>query len=235
MPGKSPVPKKKAKQMVQALVLSRAKAPKRAKHRKSSKEEMYERRQMVMRLRLKGMPYKAIGKELGIGIMTVKRDLQSLKQDVSARVTKFDRDYALGECLQTYERIHQEAWQEYEGCSHGSSGRAQFLNLIRAAENDRVKVLMDVGMIGREAVKVEHNHKADEALAGITKDAQQLIAMALLKAQLSPAKEPIREVIEGSSGQGNKILDIPADMVTVVPPEDGGNGVKDHTGSSETE
>ena len=225
MPGKSPVPKKKPNKLAQALVLSRAKAPKKAKHRKSSKEEMYERRQMVMRLRLKGMPYKAIGKELGIGIMTVKRDLQTLKQDVSARVTKFDRDYALGECLQTYECIHQEAWQEYERCSHGSTGRAQFLNLIRAAENDRVKVLCDVGMIGREAIKVEHNHSADEALAGITKDAQQLIAMALLKAQLQPPKEPIREVIDGDNSYGNKLLDIPPEMVTIVPSEEGENGV----------
>jgi hypothetical protein len=143
---------------------------------------------------------------------------------VSARVSKFDSDFALGECLQTYERIHQEAWNEYESCSHGSSGRATFLNLIRAAENDRVKVLMDVGLIGREAVKVEHNHKADQALKGITKDAQQLIAMALLKAQLQPPKEPIREVVEGSNGSGQKLLDIPAEMVTVVPADEGGNG-----------
>jgi hypothetical protein len=224
MPGKSPVPKKKTKNMAQTLVLARAKSSKKTKRRKSSKEEMYERRQMVMRLRLKGMTYKAIGKELGIGTMTVKRDLYALREDVSARVSKFDRDFALGECLQTYERIHQEAWNEYESCSHGSSGRATFLNLIRAAENDRVKVLMDVGLIGREAVKVEHNHKADQALKGITKDAQQLIAMALLKAQLQPPKEPIREVVEGSNGSGQKLLDIPAEMVTVVPADEGGNG-----------
>jgi len=225
MPDKSPVPKKKPDKIVQGLVLSRGKLSKKGKLRKSSREEMEERRQMVMRLRLKGMPYKSIARKLGIGTMTVKRDLERLREDVAEKVTQFERDYALGECLQTYERIHQEAWDQYERCEHASDGRAKFLNLIRAAENDRVKVLMDVGLIGREAVKVTHEHEhraADNALKGITKDAQQLIAMALLKAQLQPAKEPIRESI---GGNGQKLLDIPPEMVTAVPkPKDGGNG-----------
>lgn len=230
MSGKCPVPKKKQlsakRQMARTLVASRVRASRKAKHRKSSKEEMYERRQLVMRMRLRGMTYKTIAKKLGVGTMTVRRDLAALRKDTAERVSKFDRDYALGECLDTYEAIHEEAWDQYHRCCDGSPARAQFLNIIRVAENDRVKVLMDVGMIGREAVKVEHNHKADEALRGITKDAQQLVAMALLKAQLQPPKEPIKEALtEGDNGQRRKLLDIPPEMVKTQSVDSSGNGV----------
>jgi len=196
---KTPVKKKK---LAQALVLSRKGAPKKAKHRKSSKEEMYERRQLVLRMRLRGKTYRQIAKELGVATMTVKRDLQLIKDQQASRVTQFERDKALGECLQTYELIHQEAWEQYHSAVVGSDNRVKFLNLIRAAENDRVKVLMDVGMIGRDAVRIEHehSHKADAVLAGLTKDAQQLIAMALLKAQLKPPGEPILELPETTGG-----------------------------------
>jgi predicted ArsR family transcriptional regulator len=159
---------------------------------------MYERRQMVMRKRLKGLTFRQIAKELGVGVMTVRRDLQSIKEHNAAKVSQFERDQQLGDSLQTYDLIHQEAWDQYHRCANGSEGRARFLNLIRAAESERVKVLMEVGLIGKAAVQVEHRHKADEALEGLTKDAQQLIAMALLKAQLRPPGEPVLELSGGN-------------------------------------
>lgn len=214
---KSPVKKKKD---AQALVLSRRGAPKNAKNRKSSQEEMYERRQMVLRLRLKGKTFREIAKELGVGTMTVRRDLQTIKEQTSSRVTQLERDQALGESLQTYELIHQEAWTQYYKSPEASESRVRFLNLIRAAENDRVKVLMDVGLIGREAVKVEHKHKADEVLAGLTKDAQQLIAMALLKAQLRPPGEPVLESMLDQPEAPRAALVAPEGVIDVVAEED---------------
>jgi transcriptional regulator len=199
---KSPVPKKK---FAKALVLSRRNAPARAKHRKSSQEEIYERRQMVMRLRLKGKTHREIAKELGVGTMTVRRDMQAIKEHVAAKVEDFEKDQALGESLHTYDLIHKEAWVEYNKCAHGSTQRVQFLNLIRAAENDRVKMLMDVGLISKNPVKVEHTHKSDEVLAGLTKDAQQLIAMALLKAQLRPPGEPVLDTLPGGNGESKAL------------------------------
>jgi hypothetical protein len=89
----------------------------------------------------------------------------------------------------------------------------QFLNLIRAAENDRVKMLMDVGLISKNPVKVEHTHKSDEVLAGLTKDAQQLIAMALLKAQLRPPGEPVLDLPPGGNGESGKALPAPREVI----------------------
>ena len=210
--AKTPVKKKK---LAQALVLSRRGSSKKAKHRKSSKEEVYERRQMVLRKRLKGLTFRNIAKELGVGVMTVRRDLQAIKERMADKVSKFEKDQALGECLQTYELIHQESWDQYHRCAHGSSQRVQFLNLIRAAEGDRIKTLMDVGLIGKAAVKVEHKHEADKVLAGLTKDAQSLIAMALLKAQLKPPGEPVLEI------QETEVKALPVRKVIDVEEEDG--------------
>jgi len=203
---KTPVKKKK---LAQALVLSRRGLSKKGKRRKSSKEEMSERQQLVMRGRLKGQTFRQIAKDLGVGVMTVRRDLQTVKEKVADRVSQFEKDQALGESLQTYELIHQEAWDQYHRCAHASEGRARFLNLIRAAENDRVKTLMDVGLIGKAAVQVEHKHKADEVLGELTKDAQQLIAMALLKAQLRPPGEPVLEIQEGA-----KVIEAKSEVVS---------------------
>lgn len=217
---KTPVPKKK---YAQGLVLSRRNSPVKAKRRKASSEEMYERRQMVMRLRLKGKTYREIAKELGIGTMTVRRDMQKIKEHVAHKVADFEKDQALGESLHTYELIHQEAWDQYYRSPNASTQRVQFLNLIRAAENDRVKMLMDVGLISKNPVKVEHTHKSDEVLAGLTKDAQQLIAMALLKAQLRPPGEPVLDTIPGGNGE-SKALPVPVREVIEAEVTHGGDG-----------
>jgi DNA-directed RNA polymerase specialized sigma24 family protein len=200
---KTPV---KKRNLARTLVASRKNASKKARNRKSSREEIYERRQLVLRYRIKGMTFKQISKELGVGVMTVRRDLQEIKKHNAERVSQFERDEALGDCLQTYELIHQEAWDQYSRAPHGTAQRATFLNLVRAAENDRAKLLMDVGLIGRNAVKVEHSHKADEALQGLTDDAKKLIAMALLKAQLSPPGEPVLEVSGKGNGENRPLL-----------------------------
>lgn len=215
---KTPVPKKK---LAQELVLSRRRLPLKAKHRKSCKEEMFERRQMVMRYRLKGLTYNQIAKKLGVGAMTIRRDMQMIKQNMADKVTEFERDQALGECLNTYELIHQQAWDQYHKCKETSQQRVQFLNLIRAAENDRVKVLMDVGLIGREAAKVEHNVKADDTLKELTADAKNLIAMALLKSKLQPPLAPVRELSGGNGQSERPVIDIPPENVEVTS---GGNG-----------
>ena len=193
--------------MAKALVMSRRNDNKK-KRRKASAEELAERQQMVMRLRLRGLSYRDIAKELGVGYMTVKRDLERIKEETHSRISKFDRDYALGKTLSVYEQIEKESWEQYHGCAPGSSGRAQFLNLVRTARNDQAKLLMDVGLIGKAPQQVQHKVEADAILKNWTSEAKQLVAMAIIKTQLPEPGEPVAED-DGSNGQTKPVIELP--------------------------
>jgi len=208
---KGPKVKRKPQQnMAKALVLSRSKVPSNRRSKKSSSDEISERRQMVMKFRLRGLTYRQIAKELGVGYMTVKRDLEAIRVSTRDKVSKFKHDYALGTSINTYEQIEEEAWKEAERCPHGSSNRAQFLNLARTARNDQVKMLMDVGLIGRSAQQVDVTVKADKVLEGWTKEAQQVVALAIIRSQMGQVIEPVPE--------SKRIIDVSSEPTFPVEP-----------------
>jgi len=187
--AKSPVPKKKP-------VKPFFKKPKRGRPVKRSAIELAERRQQVLTLRLKGMAFKEIAKEVGVGYMTVKRDLDQVRQENVQQVSKFNRDVAIGQAIASYNQVELEAWLQYHKCSQGTTQRAQFLNMVRAATNDRVKLLTEVGLVSKAAVRVEHTVEADGVLKGWTQDAKQLVAMAIIRTQMQGKAEGQREVLE---------------------------------------
>lgn len=217
---KSPIPKKK----------SRFKRKKRGKPKKLSAIELAERRQAVMTLRLKGLSYKSIAEQVGVGCMTVKRDLDQVRQDNIQQVSEFNRDVALGRAIASYNEIEREAWIQYHLTKSGTSQKAQFLNMVRVANNDRVRLLTEVGLVSRAAARVEHKIETDGVLAGWTQDAKQLVAMAIIRAQMDGTER------DRGNGKGS-ILELPPHLVTDQVEEssepetekpvaaEGGNGV----------
>lgn len=203
---KSPVPKRKSVPAVQFLKA----AKKRNRKHKSSAVELAERRQEVIRLRLKGLTLREIGKEMNLGYMTVKRDLDAIRQEVGEKVTNFDKDFALGKSISVYEQIEDEAWKQYYGCAPGSTGRAQFLNIARTARNDQVKLLTDVGLINRAAQVHEHKIESNRLLSGWTEDAKRIVALAIIRSQMEGGDVP-KALADGGNGH-NKLIDIPADV-----------------------
>lgn len=217
---KCPVPKK---QLAQMSVLHTKKS-RRRKHKiqKSTQMELAERRQLVIRMRLKGMTLREIAKELCCGYMTIKRDLDAVRQEVSEKVSQFDRDYALGKSMSVYEQIELEAWQQYYGCSPGSTGRAQFLNLVRTTRNDQVKLLTEVGLISKAPTQVQHNFEANQVLKDWTEDAKRIVSLAIIRSQMDGGEVPkallaAQEPQEGGNGRG-RLIDLPEEMVEVSEP-----------------
>jgi hypothetical protein len=209
--AKCPVPKKKKPQAIQYLdnVKQRNRKP------KSTSMELVERREAVTKLRLKGLTLREIGKELGLGYMIVKRDLDCIKQEVGEKITKFDRDFALGKSISVYEQIEDEAWKQYFGCAPGSTNRAQFLNVARAARNDQVKLLSDVGMIVRAPTHHAHTvESTSKLLEGWTPDAKNIVSLAIIRAQMDGTST--KELTEGSNGK-SKIVDVPEDVMANTP------------------
>ena len=191
-------------ELAQSAILFGKRAKKRGRRPRSTEIELSERRQEVIRLRLRGMTLREIAKSLGCGAMTIKRDLDAVKQEVHQKVSQFDRDYALGTSLSVYEQIEKEAWEQYYGCSQGSPGRAQFLNLVRTARNDQVKLLADVGLISRAPTQVQHQFEANQVLKGWTDDAKRIVALAIIRSQMDGGDVPkaLSEPQEGGNGRG---------------------------------
>jgi hypothetical protein len=188
----------------------------RKKPRKCTNREIEERREKVLQLRLRGLGYKAIADVLQVSHLTIRRDLEIIRGETKEQVKGFCKEYAIGRCMQTYQAVLEKAWENYDTSAPGSAARVHYLQLIKATQSDEAKLLMDVGLIGRAAVQVEHRMDPSAALSGWTRDAQQLVALAIIKAQLPPPGEPQR------------IINIPDDTTPRMLAEEatggGGNG-----------
>lgn len=158
--------------------------------KKGSADEISERRQGVMRLRLRGMGYRAIAKELGVGHMTVKRDLEVIAEETRTRMSKLEREFVLAQSLSVYEEIETQAWDQFQKSAPGSTQRANFLQVVRSARNDQTKLLMDIGLIQKTPQEVKHT-VTSKVIESWTPAAQDLVALAIIKANLTPAAEPI--------------------------------------------
>ena len=170
---KSPVPMKKEKR----------RSTKRRK--RLSALELAERRQTVLTLRLKGLTFKDIGQQLSIGYMTVKRDLDIIRQENLQNVTEFNRDQAVASAMQTYDQVELEAWQAYY--ADKTPTRAKYLNLIRMNNKDRIQLLVDIGLVSKAALRVEHKVETEGVLAHWTEDAKALVAMSIIRTQMGDA------------------------------------------------
>jgi hypothetical protein len=170
-------------------------------------DEITERRMSVMRLRIRGMGYRAIAKELKVGPMTIKRDLEAIREDTRTRMSKLEKEFVLAQSLSVYEEIETQAWDQFGKCGGGSKEGAQYLNVVRSARNDQTKLLMDIGLIQKTPQEVKHT-VTSKVIESWTPAAQDLVALAIIKANLSPAAEPIPDTHQLSSAP---IIDVEAE------------------------
>lgn len=157
---------------------------------KASREEIEDRRKQVGRLRMRGLGYRSIAKLLGVGYLTIKRDLEAIREDNKKRVSAFEQEQHLGESLSVFEEVELRAWQDYHEAQGGSIQRKHFLDTIQDARNNQIKLLTDVGLVSKEPTKVDVRVKS-ELIQHWSPEAQALVAMAILKSKLPPAAEPV--------------------------------------------
>lgn len=163
--------------------------------RKASQDEIQDRRKQVLRMRLQGHGYRSIAEKLEIGHMTVKRDLEVIRQENRQKVTQFERDGLLAETISVYENVEAEAWLQYRSGGTNAAQKARFLDVVRAARGDQVKLMTELGFLQKAPAQVQHMVKAD-VISHWTPEAQDLVALALVRGMTTPAAEPTREVID---------------------------------------
>ena len=153
--------------------------------------EIRERRFEVQALRLRGMTLAKIAEALNINIDTACSDLAAVRAENRAAVTEVDQAKMLADALARLENVEKTAWAEYNKMDLTPGQRLRALDLVRVTVNDKLKTLMDVGLVAKAdaTAKVTHVHELSWS-----PEMQERVARALLEQSLTtPLLEPVKD------------------------------------------
>ena len=154
-----------------------------------SPEEVIELRRMeVIRRRLRGQTAGTIARALGVSENTIYNDIKAIRESNLKHVTTFAQEDFIGDTLQTFQRIEQEAWNQVAQLDDGDVRKAKFLDSVRSTRKEQVKLLQSSGLLHKEANKVEVQVTTD-VLNTWSDDQKQMVADAVLDAAILDAEE----------------------------------------------
>ena len=154
-----------------------------------SPEEVIEIRRMeVSRRRLRGQPAGTIARALNVSENTIYNDIKAIRDSNLKHVTTFVQEDFIGDTIQTFQRIEQEAWNQVAQLDDGDARKAKFLDSVRASRKEQIKLLQNSGLLHKEANKVEVQVTSD-VLNTWSDDQKQMVADALVDAAILDAEE----------------------------------------------
>ena len=152
-------------------------------------EEVIELRRMeVIRRRLRGQTAGTIARALSVSENTIYNDIKAIRESNLKHVTTFAQEDFIGDTLQTFQRIEQEAWNQVAQLDDGDVRKAKFLDSVRSTRKEQVKLLQSSGLLHKEANKVEVQVTTD-VLNTWSDDQKQMVADAVLDAAILEAEE----------------------------------------------
>jgi len=149
----------------------------------SANEAVELRRLEVVRRRLKGQTVYTIAKSLNCSENTVYNDIKAIREANAKYVQSFSQDDFIGDTLETYKKIEQEAWDQVFFLDKGDSRKAKFLDTVKATRKEQVKLLQSSGLLHKEASKVEIQ-LTTEAISDWSDDQKKMVADAVLEAAI---------------------------------------------------
>ena len=157
-----------------------------------SPEEVIEIRRMeVIRRRLRGQTAGTIARALSVSENTVYNDIKAIRESNLKHVTTFAQEDFIGDTLQTFQRIEQEAWNQVAQLDDGDARKAKFLDSVRSTRKEQIKLLQSSGLLHKEANKVEVQVTSD-ALNAWSDDQKQMVADAVLDTAILDVEEVLQ-------------------------------------------
>jgi hypothetical protein len=152
-----------------------------------------ERRKLVLKMKMRGMTLKDMARLLGVQETVVQFDLRKMKHEMTSKLSKIQKDYALGESVSVFEEIERAAWEQYNIAKDATPMKAKFLETVKEARKEQIKLLSDIGLIQKQTQKVDV--KVDTSIISHWSPAvQDLIAASLIRATLD--SQPERRMID---------------------------------------
>jgi len=180
--------------------------------RRINKFEIEERRTKIQRLRLRGLGYENIAKLLGITAVMVERDMIAIADKNRKSIDNFQQNQFIAENLGVLDEVMERAWAEFSTAAEGTTHRLKSLDLVRSTQGDKMKALIDCGLIEKEPqhIDVEHSFKLDW-----DPDFQdRVVAAMLLQATPSQLAEPTpdtTDIIDVESDDELEPIPVPFD------------------------
>jgi hypothetical protein len=159
--------------------------------RKATQEEMEERREKVLQMRLRGLSFEFIAANLGVSAVTVKRDYEAARESAKGLTQHFDKHQFLGETIAGIDDVIARAYEDYAAAQKGTTVSLKALDLIRVARADRVRIMTETGIIEKKPERVEQKISL-ELIHGWNEDVRKAAVDALLSGMLkTKLLEPI--------------------------------------------
>ena len=153
----------------------------------TSTDRLIEMRRLdVIRRRLRGETISSIAHALKCSVGTINNDLKAIRAANKSLVRDFKQEDYVGETLQTFQKIEEEAWFQVHALDVGDSRKAKFLDSIRATRKEAVKLLQSSGLLHKESEKVEVQITSD-VLRSWSSDQKMLVADAVVEAAIIDA------------------------------------------------
>jgi transposase len=155
-----------------------------------SKDDIKERQKQVGCYMAQGKSYREIALLLGVGHNTVKRDVDAIREENRKGIAGFNKEEILRESIATYKMVVECAWKEYYNApATALKERQKFLQQAVDAQTAHDELLQNIGFI-EQAPQETVVKVSQEVLHGMTPEAQDIIVLALLQAQMKPLAEP---------------------------------------------
>ena len=119
-----------------------------------SELERAERRNQIVKLRLRGLQNKAIAKLLGVTPETISKEMKIIKQQNAEAVATFDQEAFIGEALSMFKEVQERAFAEHATAKKPGE-RIKALDLIRTTQNDKIKAMRDLGLVQNQPQQIE--------------------------------------------------------------------------------
>jgi FixJ family two-component response regulator len=120
---------------------------------KPSAQETQERRMLVFRMKMRGLTHASIARELDVNPKTITRDAKWIKEHMREVAASVDKYEELGEAMASLQEISKEAMYQFNETEKASE-KNSFLVTALNATNQRIKMMMEAGIIDKAATDV---------------------------------------------------------------------------------
>lgn len=111
----------------------------------------------IARLRIRGLNQKAIAQVVGISQPMVSKELTAIREFQEKKGAGLEQAAIIGETSSLYEEIEYQAWSIYHSVNQDApEAKLKALETVMKARNAHTKILMDVGLVKKAGVKIEH-------------------------------------------------------------------------------
>jgi FixJ family two-component response regulator len=108
---------------------------------------------LVFRMKMRGLTHASIARELDVNPKTITRDAKWIKEHMREVAASVDKYEELGEAMASLQEISKEAMYQFNETEKASE-KNSFLVTALNATNQRIKMMMEAGIIDKAATDV---------------------------------------------------------------------------------